>query len=87
MLMYAVIGISLVLVGVAGLQFTYMFYLDRVYRERKKYLHILERKCSALTEKLELAERRIGEQDKILATLEPATGRDDELWADVIGDS
>ncbi len=87
MLMYALIGLSLVLLGVAGLQFTYMFYIDRVYRERKKYLQELEHKCTGLSVKLEKAERRIAQQDRILATLEIAPGKDDEVWADVIGDS
>lgn len=31
MLMYALIGLSLVLVGIVGLQFTYLFWIDRVY--------------------------------------------------------
>ena len=84
--MYALIGISLVLVGVAGLQFTYMFYLDRVYRERRKYLQTLEQKCTALSAKLKDAEVRIAEQERVLATLGSQI-RDDELWADVIGDS
>ena len=84
--MYALIGLSLVLLGVAGLQFTYMFYIDRVYRERRKYLQALEQKCAGLTEKLNNAELRIAEQDRMLATL-GTQPKDDEVWADVIGDS
>jgi hypothetical protein len=84
MLMYALIGISLVLLGVAGLQFTYMFYIDRVYRERKKYMQELEQKCLRLSKQLEKAERRLAEQDAILSVI---TGSDDEAWADVIGDA
>ena len=60
-----------------------MFYIDRVYRERRKYIQTLERKCSGLEEKLKKAERRLAEQDKILSALD----KDDEVWADVIGDS
>jgi hypothetical protein len=86
MLMYALIGISLVLVGVAGLQFTYMFYIDRVYRERRKYLHALEQKCAGLSAKLRGAELRIAEQDRLLATMK-ISAREEEAWADVIGDS
>jgi hypothetical protein len=84
MLMYALIGISLVLLGVAGLQFTYMFYIDRVYRERKKYMQELEQKCLRLSKQLEKAERRLAEQDAILFVI---TESDDEAWADVIGDA
>ncbi len=87
MLMYALIAISLVLLGVAGLQFTYLFYIDRVYGERRKYLQTLEQKYSKLSAKLEKAERRIAEQNEMLAILEPPSSKDDELWADVIGDS
>lgn len=84
MLMYALIGISLVLLGIAGLQFTYMFYIDRIYRERKKYLQELQQKCNNLSEKLEKAERRLAEQDAILSVL---SEKDGEAWADVIGDA
>jgi hypothetical protein len=84
--MYALIGISLVLVGVAGLQFTYMFYIDRVYRERCKYLQALEHKCTGLSAKLEDAEKRVAEQDRLLAVFTART-KDEEVWADVIGDS
>lgn len=84
--MYALIGISLVLLGVAGLQFSYMFYIDRVYRERRKYLQALEQKCSRLSAKLADAEVRIAEQDGLLASFR-AQYKDDEVWADVIGDS
>ncbi|CAN5268506.1 hypothetical protein BH20ACI2_BH20ACI2_05080 [soil metagenome] len=87
MLMYALIAISLVLLGVAGLQFTYLFYIDRVYRERRKYLQTLEQKHSRLSAKLEKAERRIAEQNEMFANLEPPSSKDEEVWADVIGDS
>lgn len=83
--MYALIGISLVLLGVAGLQFTYLFYIDRVYRERTKHLKLVEQKCSRLAEQLDLAERRMAEQERVLAAIRPAN--EDEIWADVIGDS
>ena len=83
--MYGLIGISLVLLGVAGLQFSYMFYIDRVYRERRKYMQALEQKCSGLSAKLEEAEHRIAEQDRLLTSFQEQY-KDDEVWADVIGD-
>ena len=86
MLMYALIGLSLVLTGIAGLQFSYLFYVDRIFRERKKYLRSLEQKCSSLTDRLEAAERRVAEQDELLATIYPEIGKEDEAWADVIDD-
>lgn len=83
MLVYALIGLSLTLAGVAGLQLTYMFYLDRLDRERKQRLGELERTCRNLTARLEAAEKYIAEQEEIIGTLE-ATHLADENWADVI---
>ena len=76
MLMYALIGLLLVLVGIAGLQFTYLFYVNRLNGERRKYLQHLEDKCANLARRLESAERRVAEQKKLI--------KDDEAWADVI---
>ena len=85
MLVYILMGLSLSLAGIAGLQLTYMFYLDRLDRERKKRLCELEKTCRNLTTRLEAAESYIAEQEKIIGTLE-ATHVADENWADVIED-
>lgn len=84
MLYYVLIGLSLALTGVAGLQLMYMFYLDRVDKERKKRITELERRCRTLTRRLEDAERRIEEQDGMIATLYE---EDDDRWADVLDDA
>lgn len=84
MLMYALIGLSLVLVGIAGLQFTYLFYVNRLYQERKKYLQSLEQKCGELTHRFEAAEQRVAEQQAMLKAAYPEMGIEDEAWADVI---
>lgn len=82
MLMYALIGLCLVLTGIAGLQFTYMFWVERLYDERRKHIRALEHKCRDLTTRVEIAEHRVAEQDVILGTAE--LGKEDEAWADVI---
>ena len=84
MLLYLLIGLSLVLLGIAGLQFTYMFYLDRIHKERRKHIYSLERKCSGLETRLGQAEDRIARQNAIL----DAAGLtvEDDIWADVIED-
>lgn len=82
MLLYALIGLSLALVGIAGLQFTYLFYLDRVDRERKKLVHKLEAECRRLSFRLNDAEARIAEQNDLLGKLN--TGSSEEMWADII---
>lgn len=86
MLLYVLIGLSLVLVGIAGLQFTYLFYVDRLYRERKNYIQVLEQKCARLNNRLESAERKIDRQNEMLAVMTAEPGMEDELWADVIDD-
>lgn len=82
--MYFLIGLSLVLVDIVGLQFSYLFYVDRLYRERKKYLQSLEQKYTRLTERLAEAERRVAEQDELLETLRPELAGSEDAWAEVI---
>ena len=84
MLMYVLIGLCLVLLGVTGLQFTYLAYVDRLNRERRKYLRSLEAKYSELSRRLADAELRVSEQTNLLEQLSP--GITEETWADVIED-
>lgn len=84
MLMYFLIGLCLVLLGVAGLQFTYLFYVDRLYRERRKYLSSLEHRYRSLAERLERAELRVAEQNELLEAVYGS--KEVEAWADVIED-
>ena len=85
MLLYVLIGLCLSLAGVAGLQLMYMFYLDRLDKERKKRLHEVELRCKELSHRLADAEHRIEEQDRMLDSLYIETD-DGEQWADVIDD-
>jgi hypothetical protein len=82
MLMYALILLSLALLGIAGLQFTYLFYLDKVDKERKKLIHRLEAECRRLSARLNEAEAKIAEQEELLSKIYPETG--EEAWADII---
>ena len=84
MLFYALIGSSLVLLGIAGLQFMYMFYLDRLHVERKKHIVTLEKKCIDLTARLKNAESRIAEQQELIDAGYPADLGEKEDWADLI---
>ena len=86
MLMYFLIGLSLVLLGIVGLQFSYLFYVDRIYQQRRAYLRDLESKHARLTERLEAAERRIADQNDLLADIYPELGTEEEVWAEVIDD-
>ncbi len=84
MLYYVLIGLCFSLVGVAGLQLTYLFYLDRVDRERKKRLAELEHRCSDLFSKLSAAHSVIDEQNERIENLEVLNNRKEEIWADVL---
>jgi hypothetical protein len=86
MLMFALIGLCLVLVGVAGLEFTYLFYVERMYRERQKHLAALQRKCAQLADELDNAESRIKAQSELIASMYPGFSAEEEAWADVIED-
>lgn len=82
MLLYVLFCLCLALTGIAGLQLAYMFYLDRLDKERKKRVHELERRCRKLTQRLRETEQKIEEQNDLLDIYFPR--QDDELWADVI---
>ncbi len=83
---YVLIGLCLTLAGVAGLQLTYMFYLDRLDRERKRRLQEIERKCLRLTAKLADAEKVIAEQEIVIDTLY-SEASEEEPWAEVLDES
>lgn len=83
MLLYVLIGLCLSLAGVAGLQLMYMFYLDRLDKERKKRLHDLEIECRRLSSRLTEAESEIKAKDDMLAVGDPEF-EDEEAWADLI---
>jgi hypothetical protein len=84
MLMYALIGLSLMLVGIAGLQFSYLFYADRLNKERRKMVAELEHRCQDLTARLETAEHQVAVQAELIDSLSPLIQKEDETWADVI---
>lgn len=86
MLTYILIGLLLVLTGVAGLQFSFLFFMDRVDRERKKYLRELERRAEDLAARLRAAEECIAEQEAIIDNFSPVAVSENEAWADVIDD-
>jgi Tfp pilus assembly protein PilN len=82
MLLFFLIGLSLVLLGIAGLQFTYMFYVERMHAERLKHMQALEQRSQHLTEQLKGARKQIAEQNEVLKELR----KNEEVWADVLED-
>ena len=83
---YVLIGLSLSLAAVAGLQFFYMIYLERIDREQKKRILELERHSKHLSKRLSQAEQQIAEQDEILEGIFDEFEGEEEVWADVIED-
>lgn len=83
MLLYVLICLCLSLAGVAGLQLMYMFYLDRMDRERKKRLHQLEVECRNLASQLATAESELRMKNEMLASAFPEL-EEEEVWADLI---
>ncbi|MBS1793447.1 MAG: hypothetical protein JSS81_06310 [Acidobacteria bacterium] len=86
MLVYGLICLSLSLAGVAGLQFFYLAYLERVDRSRKNRVRELEQHCKYLAGRLRDAERQITEQTDFIEAIyeEFDTEDEEEIWADVI---
>ena len=84
MLNYVLIGLCFALVGVAGLQFMYLFYLDRLDNERKKRIVELEHRCKNLSVQLAEAEDRIGRQNAVIEDFEIDNGQSEETWADLL---
>lgn len=85
-MLYVLIGISLSLLGVAGLQFFYLMYLERIDRERKLRIQELERHCKYLTSRLKEVEQQLAEQAELIDAIYEESEEDEEVWADVIED-
>jgi gluconate kinase len=86
MTLYVLIGLSLSLAGVAGLQFFYLVYLERMDKEMKKSLRLLERENQYLKQRLEDSEFQISEQSKMIEAVYEISEDEEEIWADVIED-
>jgi hypothetical protein len=84
-MLYVLICLCLSLAGAAGLQFFYMAYLERLLREHKKTIAVLERRVRNLGGRLDDAESalalRAGFPHGPFPDLDAA---DDEVWAEVI---
>ena len=85
MMLYVLICLSLSLAGVAGLQFFYMIYLERIDRERRKRIRELEHHCQYLSKRLKESETQISEQGEMIeAFYGEFEEEEEEIWADVI---
>lgn len=85
-MIYVLIGLSLSLSGLAGLQFFYLMYLERMDKEHKKRIHELESHSKYLSQRLNDAEQQITEQNELLEAFCVDVEEEEEVWADVIDD-
>ncbi len=85
MLLYVLICLCLSLTGIAGLQFAYLFYLDRLDKQRKKRIAELEHDHQKLSERLLCAESRLAKQNQLIEAMY-LDEEGEEAWADVIED-
>lgn len=84
-MIYVLICLSLSLAGVAGLQFFYMIYLERIGNEQKKRIRELEKHSIDLSSRLRDAEALITDQEELIkSAYEEYEAEDEEVWADVI---
>ena len=80
---YVVICVALAMAGVAGLQFFYLAYLERMSNQLKRRIHELERQNAVLYHRWQEAEQQISsyqalESEEII--------EDEEVWSEIIED-
>jgi 16S rRNA C1402 (ribose-2'-O) methylase RsmI len=83
-MLYVLICLSLSLAGLAGLQFFYLVYLERMGKEYKKRIHELEHHNKYLSHRLTDAEQQITDQTALLEVFYEELEDEEEVWADVI---
>ncbi len=83
-MIYVLICLCLSLAGVAGLQFFYMVYLERLNNEHKKRVVTLERRLRNLSRRLKETEESMSERFELIEAVYEDTENEDEVWADVI---
>jgi hypothetical protein len=83
-LFYVLITLCLTFVGISAMQFLYVFYLESVTKQHKKYIKELEHRVMYLNDRLFETEIKLKYPE---AALESEFVEDkDEVWADVIED-
>jgi 16S rRNA C1402 (ribose-2'-O) methylase RsmI len=82
---YVVICVALALAGVAGMQFLYLAYLEKVCQSQKKRIYELERRSDYLTRELYTAENKLARYTEFEIE-ESEEESEEENWAEFIGD-
>lgn len=82
-MLYVVICIALAMAGVAGLQFFYLAYMERVMRQQARRLKELERQNAVLYHRWQDAERILANYQTLDAE---EIIEEEEVWSEIIED-
>jgi 16S rRNA C1402 (ribose-2'-O) methylase RsmI len=82
LLYYVVICTALAMAGIAGLQFFYLAYLERVGNQLKRRIHELERQNATLYHRWQDAEHKLAEYHILEA--EEIIEDEEEIWSEII---
>jgi 16S rRNA C1402 (ribose-2'-O) methylase RsmI len=83
MLLYLMICIALAMAGVAGMQFFYLAYLERMGKQYKRRINELERQNALLYHRWQETEQQVATYQTLEAA-EIVEENEDEVWAEII---
>ena len=78
------ICIALVMAGVAGMQFFYLAYMERVSKQQKRRIKELERQNAVLYHRWQDTERILAAYQELEA--EELIEEEEEIWSEIIED-
>lgn len=94
MVIYFLMAVTVILAGVAGLQFFYMGFLEKQTKEQKRRISTLEKHTRQMALRLTDAEETLVRQSEMIQSFEfydeedeIIAAHEDEVWADVIEES
>jgi hypothetical protein len=82
-MLYVVICIALAMGGVAGMQFFYLAYMEKVLRQQKRRVDELERQNAILYHRWQDAERTLAGYEDLSAE---EVIEEEEIWSEIIED-
>lgn len=83
MMLYVVICIALAMAGVAGMQFFYLAYMERVCKQHQRRVKELERQNALLYHRWQDTERALAGYEDLAAE---EIAEEEEVWSEIIED-
>ena len=91
MTIYFLVGITVVLSGVAALQLFYTGYLERISKRQASRINELEKYCIRLSKRVNATEDTLLHQADLINSIEYMDDEmivgEEDIWADVIEDA